>query len=404
MELQRYFTLKIILAMVLGIALGLSVPMVPTSLSHTASFLLNTIFSPAGQIFIRLLKMLVVPIVFVSLVCGVCRLGSLKGLGRMGIKTIFLYILTTAIAISIALLVANWLQVGVGMHIGQGVHFTPPKPVSPVDVIVGMFPINPIRAFTEGHMLQIIIFAVLLGMAMVASAKKAESTFLVFQSLNEILMTLIFMVMSIAPYGVFCLLVVLFAKLHVGDILHLLTYFLAVVLVLLIQLFVVYGGLLLAICRQGIFSFIRKVHPAMLFAFSTSSSSATIPVTLRTVRERLGIDGSTASFVIPLGATINMDGTAIMQGVATVFIAHAYHIAITMTGYLTVIGMATLASIGTAGVPGVGLLTLAMVLTQVGLPVDGIALIIGVDRLLDMLRTALNVSGDAMVAKLVAKG
>jgi Na+/H+-dicarboxylate symporter len=398
--MQHTLTVKIIAGMVLGIILGLLIQVLPLP-SDMSYFISNTLFGTVGAIFVRLLKMLVVPIVFVSLVCGVCNLADVKSLGKLGVKTIALYLLTTAIAITLALCVASIFQVGVGLHLSMGGTFVPPNAPSPTDVLLNLFPTNPLSALEQGNMLQIIVFSLLLGAAIMACGKKAVIIKDCFMALNEIFMKLILMIMTLAPYGVFCLLFFMFSKLSLGDTWHLFKYFMVVILVLAIQLFVVYGGFLTLFKKGNIITFLKAIYPAMIFAFSTSSSSASIPVTLRTVRQRLGVRPAAASFVIPLGATINMDGTAIMQGVATVFIAHVYHVTLGLTGYLTVIAMATLASIGTAGVPGVGLLTLAMVLQQVGLPVEGIGLIIGVDRILDMLRTAVNVAGDSMVAKLV---
>jgi Na+/H+-dicarboxylate symporter len=255
----------------------------------------------------------------------------------------------------------------------------------------------------NGNMLQIIIFAMLFGYAISISGKAGRVFVRIFNDANTVLMKLIFIVLWFAPYGVFCLLAKLFSTEGFSVIYSLAGYFFTVLAALAIQWFVVYGCFIRLFANLNPFIFFKKMYTAMIFSFSTSSSSASIPVTLDTVENKLGVPNSVASFVIPLGATINMDGTAIMQGVATVFIAHAYNIDIGLIGYLTVILTATLASIGTAGVPGVGLITLTMVLKQVGLPVEGIALIIGIDRLLDMVRTAVNVSGDCMVSLLVSK-
>lgn len=252
-------------------------------------------------------------------------------------------------------------------------------------------------------MLQIIVFAILLGVAVARSGEQGARVIQLFTDFNEVIMTLVTMLMKLAPYGVFCLMVQLFAQQGIGVIGDLAVYFFTVLFVLMLHGFGTYAILLKFLGRLSPLAFYRKMRATMLFAFSTASSNATIPVTMRTVENRLGVKNSIASFTVPLGATINMDGTAIMQGVATVFIAQAYNIDISLSGYLMVIVTATLASIGTAGVPGVGLITLAMVLQQVGLPVEGIALIIGVDRLLDMVRTAVNVTGDSTVSCLVAK-
>lgn len=403
MTKNHHYTLKIMLGMVLGILVGLGLQTVPDSM-NIKTILTTDIFGVLGQIFIRLMKMLVVPIVFVSLVCGVMHLKHIGALGRIGIKALALYLLTTAIAIAVAMCLAHWLQIGSGMNIApiKAITLKPPPPVK--TVLLELFPINPIRALVEGNMLQIIVFALLFGIAMVMVGDGGAKLRTLFDSANNVLMKLIMLVMELAPYGIFCLLADLFTRLRLMDIVQLMGYFGTVVLALIVQFCVVYSAFLLLFKRRNPWRFFTGIYPAMLFAFSVSSSSVSIPVTLKAVRERLSVSESVASFIIPLGATINMDGTAIMQGAATVFIAHAYHIALGISGYLTVIAMATMASVGTAGVPGVGLITLAMVLQQVGVPVEGIALIIGVDRILDMLRTAVNISGDAMVSVVVDDG
>jgi len=255
----------------------------------------------------------------------------------------------------------------------------------------------------EGKMLQIIVFALLLGMAVNHSGEAGQRIRANFEDWNTVVLNLVTMLMKLAPYGVFALLFTLFARQGLSAIEELSVYFGTVVLVLLIQALFVYPAILTVLARLNPIMFLNKMRNVQLFAFSTASSNATLPVTMRTVEKRLGVDNRVASFSLPLGATLNMDGTAIMQGVATVFIAQAYGIELSAIDFLTVIATATLASIGTAGVPGVGLVMLSMVLTQVGLPVEGIALIIGVDRLLDMMRTAVNVTGDATVTCVVAK-
>ncbi len=269
--------------------------------------------------------------------------------------------------------------------------------------VVKIFRVISFKALSVGFVLQVFWFAFLYGVAIATSGEAGKKVDFVFKNVNEVLMKLITMIMRTAPYGVFCLLGALFARMGYTVIGHLAGYFAIVLLVLFIQLLITYSVFLKVFAGLNPFTFFLKMRDAMLFAFSISSSNASIPVVLKTVEKKLGVDNSIASFIIPLGSTINMDGTAIMQGVATVFIAHAYHISIGVVGYITVIAMATLASIGTAGVPSVGLITLAMVLQQVGLPVQGIALIIGVDRLLDMVRTAVNISGDSMIACIVGK-
>lgn len=288
------------------------------------------------------------------------------------------------------------------MNMSTETVFNPAERPSLKEVLINIFPTNPIQAMAEGNMLQIIVFSILMGVAVSRSGEPGKKVQQVFSSFNDVIMKMVVILMHLAPYGVFCMLTKLFANLGFSAIADLSLYFITVALVLLLHGLGVYSILLTLLTRLSPFVFFSNIRPAMLFAFSTSSSNATLPVTLNVAKKRLGVDNSVASFTLPLGATINMDGTAIMQGVATVFIAQAFNADIGLTGYLMVILTATLASVGTAGVPGVGMITLAMVLQQVGLPVEGIALILGVDRLLDMMRTAVNVAGDSMVSTVIA--
>lgn len=400
-------TQRIILAMVLGIAVGVVLHLIPgLNQEHPVyAWLVTGLFDTVGQIFIASLTLLVVPLVFVSLVCGSGALGSDSRMGVMALKTLMLYLLTTALAISLALGVANLIDPGQGVELDaqQQVEFEGVESPSLKQTLINTVPKNPVEALADGNMLQIIVFALLLGVAIARTGGTAgEELLRFFDNLNKVILKLVMMLMQLAPYGVFCLLAKLFSELGWQAIADLGLYFATVLLVLLLHGLGVYPLLLSALTRLNPAIFLRKMWPVMVFGFSTASSNATLPVTLRTVEKDLGVDNKVASFSVPLGATINMDGTAIMQGVATVFIAQVYGIDITLTGYLMVILTATLASIGTAGVPGVGLITLAMVLQQAGLPVEGIALIIGIDRLLDMVRTSVNITGDAMVSTVVA--
>ncbi len=399
---QHHFTIKILIGMLLGVLVGLALKWMPMPLSLRV-FFADDILQTGGTIFIRLITMMVMPIVLVSLVCGASSLGNMKELGRIGGKAVMFYLMTTAVAITVAMLIASSFNVGHGLDLGNTQSALALPTFSLKKVIIDMFPMNPFKALSNGIMLQIIVFSLLFGAAITVSGEPGKKVIDLFQAVNEVLMKLIVMIMKVAPYGVFCLLAALFAKVGFKLIFNLAEYFSVVLLVLMIQLFFVYGSLLKFLGRLSVIQFFRNMYGAMIFAFSISSSNASIPVVLRTVKNKLGVSNSVASFIIPLGSTINMDGTAIMQGVATVFIANAYGVSLGLTGYLIVILMATLASIGTAGVPSVGLITLSMVLRQVGLPVEGIALIIGVDRLLDMTRTAVNIAGDSMIACLVAK-
>ena len=403
-------TSRIVIAMTLGIFLGSLL-----KLTHDISilgpsldyFLLdivaNGFFDILGQIFIASLRLLIVPLVFFSLVCGVVSISSTSQIGRITIKTLRLYLLTTAIAISLALSFAVLIQPGVGIDMSIPQAFEPNQAPGLKEVIIGIFPTNPIAAMSEGNMLQIIIFSLLFGVALKSSGEFTSPLQKTFERLNQVILKLVTILIELAPYGVFSLLITLFATQGIGVIGDLAKYFFLLLGVLIFHGLFTYGIFVSFIARLNPLRFFNKMKSVALFAFSTSSSSATMPVTLQAVRDKLGVKSPVSSFTVPLGATINMDGTAIMQGVATVFISQAYNIDISLLGYLMVIVTATLASIGTAGVPGVGLIMLAMVLEQVGLPVEGIALIIGVDRLLDMTRTAVNVCGDAMVSCIVGK-
>lgn len=406
MNLTRQILIAMLLAVVLGSAAQyiLTLPALPDFLR----FLLHDVLGEGvavvgGQIFLASLMVLVVPLVFVSLVCGVAQIEDAGSLGRMSVKILVLYLLTTALAISLALFLGAMWQPGAGVNMETDSGYAPPEPVPLRDVLIDIFPTNPVAAMAEGNMLQIIVFALLIGVAISRSGEAGKRLGAHFRDWDSVLMQLVTLLIKVAPVGVFCLMYSLFARQGLGTINDLLLYMLTVIAALTIQCFVVYPLLLRFVARLSPLPFIRKIRPVQLFAFSTATSTATIPITLDVVENRLGVNNRVASFVVPLGATVNMDGTAIMQGVATVFIAQAYGLQLDMSDYLIVVLTATMASIGTAGVPGVGLIMLAMVLQQVNLPVEGIALIIGVDRLLDMMRTAVNVTGDAVVSVVVAR-
>ncbi|MEZ9679804.1 dicarboxylate/amino acid:cation symporter [Vibrio splendidus] len=394
---------RVILGMVVGILTGFAIQSLFADSGFVNNYIVNGLFEVGGQIFVASLKMLVVPLVFVSLVCGTSSLKDLSTLGRMGGKTLALYIGTTAIAITLALTIGNLFQPGAGADLTAASSFKSADAPSLGQVIIDMFPTNPIQAMAEGKTLQVIVFAVLFGIAISAAGKPGERIAAVFSDLNEVIMKLVALLMNLAPYGVFFLMAKLFSGLGLGAIWNLAEYFLVLAGTLLLHGLVTYSAMLKGFTGLSPITFLRKMEDAIMFAFSTASSNATIPVTMETAKNRMGVDNKVASFTVPLGATVNMDGTAIMQGVATAFIAQAYNIDLTMGDYLMVILTATLASVGTAGVPGVGLVMLAMVLNQVGLPLEGIALIMGVDRLLDMIRTAVNITGDSAVTIIVAK-
>ena len=396
---------KILLGMALGIVVGLILNMFSdgSDSGPLTAWVVEYIFDVVGRIFIASLKLLVVPLVFVSLVCGSAAMGENVKMGRIAFKTLALYLFTTAVAITIALTLANIINPGIGIDTTATASYVAATPPAFKDVLIGIFPTNPIQAMSDGNMLQIIVFAILVGVAITQAGAAGKSTLEGFQAFNDVIMRMVTILMHLAPFGVFCLLAKLFTEEGFTAIFNLALYFMTVTLVLLIHAGVVYTSIFSFFTRLNPLTLIKNMRPAMLFAFSTSSSNATMPITMNVVEKRVGVDNSIASFTVPLGATINMDGTAIMQGVATVFIAQAYGLDLGLTEYLAVIATATLASVGTAGVPGVGLIMLSMVLQQVGLPVEGIGLIIGVDRLLDMMRTVVNVTGDGMVTTVVAK-
>ncbi|MEZ9062942.1 MULTISPECIES: dicarboxylate/amino acid:cation symporter [unclassified Vibrio] len=394
---------RVILGMVVGILTGFAIQSLFADNGFVNNYIVNGLFEVGGQIFVASLKMLVVPLVFVSLVCGTSSLKDLSTLGRMGGKTLALYIGTTAVAITLALTIGNLFQPGAGADLTAASSFKSADAPSLGQVIIDMFPTNPIQAMAEGKTLQVIVFAVLFGIAISAAGKPGERIAAVFSDLNEVIMKLVALLMNLAPYGVFFLMAKLFSGLGLSAIWNLAEYFLVLAGTLLLHGLVTYSAMLKGFTGLSPITFLRKMEDAIMFAFSTASSNATIPVTMETAKNRMGVDNKVASFTVPLGATVNMDGTAIMQGVATAFIAQAYNIDLSMGDYLMVILTATLASVGTAGVPGVGLVMLAMVLNQVGLPLEGIALIMGVDRLLDMIRTAVNITGDSAVSIIVAK-
>ena len=398
-------TTKILIWMLAGLLLGSGIHQFAAEVGWVQDYLVNGLFLVVGSMFIHLLKMLVVPLVTFSLICGVCGLGDIRKLGRVGGKAFALFMLTTALAITLAITVAVWVGPGEGFELSTAAvgNFTAPASPPLSQVLIDLIPSNPIEAYASGNMLQIIFFTVLFSVCILLVGEAGKPIADAAERLNAVMMEVVNVVMHIAPYGVFALMAKTFSLQGIAMIVPMMSYFGVLVFVLLLHVSGTLMLLLKVLGKVNPWIFLKKMRATQVFAFSTSSSNATIPVTLRTAEQRLGVDNSTASFIVPFGATINMDGTAMMQGVATVFIANVYGIDLGLSGYLTVIGMAVLASIGTAGVPGVGLIMLAMVFNQVGLPVEGIALIMGVDRLLDMIRTAVNVTGDAAITTIVAR-
>jgi len=398
-------TIKVLVGVFLGILLGLFINL--SGLNGEGgwinTYIVDGLFFVVGKMFVNGLKMLVVPLVFFSLICGVCGIGNLNTLGRVGGKSFLLYMMTTAIAIAVAISLAVSVGLGKGMQFEEATSFTAKETPPLSEVIINIVPSNPVQAMANGDMLPLIFFSILVGISMLMLGEKSTPLVKGAEIANEVMMKMVTIIMAVAPYAVFVLIAKSVAELGLELLIQLAAYVAVLVSALLIHLLFTLMIVLKFFSGLNPIMFLRKIRSAQVFAFSTASSNATIPVTLKTVTQRLGVDNAVASFTVPFGATINMDGTAIMQGVATVFIANIYGLELGVAGYLTVILMSVLASVGTAGVPGVGLIMLSMVFTQVGLPVEGIGLILGVDRLMDMIRTAVNVSGDAVVSSIVAK-
>ncbi|WP_201533429.1 dicarboxylate/amino acid:cation symporter [Psychrobacter immobilis] len=396
---------KIIVAMILGIILGLFINYSGLNAegSFVNTYITNGFLAIVGKLFVNSLKMLVVPLVLISLICGVCGIGDIRLLGRIGGKTFFIYMTTTALAIATAIGLGIVFGIGKGMDIGTDAAFEAQSAPPLLDVFSNIIPSNPISAMANGDMLSIIFFAILIGISILMVGKPAKGLVQSLELINEVILKMVTIIMNLAPYGVFALLTKAMAELGLDLIWSLLGYVAVLIGSLAFHFFITMMIVLKLFSGLSIKTFLTKMREVQIFAFSTSSSNATIPITLRTVTKRMGVDNSVASFTVPFGATINMDGTAIMQGTATIFIANIYGIDLGVTDYLIVILMSVLASVGTAGVPGVGLIMLSMVFAQVGLPIEGIGLILGVDRILDMLRTAVNVGGDAAVTAIVAK-
>ncbi len=359
------------------------------------------VLAPIGALFLNAIKMLIVPLVFVSLVAGITAMSDSAKLGRISVKTIAIYLVTTAFAVSIGLLFGALFTPGEGMHmVASGAQEAKQAP-SLVQILVGLVPTNPVAAFAEGNILQIIVFAIALGVSMNLIGEKAAPAAKLFDSLAEVFYKLTDLVMRCAPIGVFALIAGVVASHGIEVLLPLAGVIGVIYLASLAHVLLVYGGLLGLFARLSPLRFFKGVAPALAVAFSTSSSAGTLPVSIECARKNLGVSQGVVGFVLPVGATINMDGTAIYQGVLALFIAQAFGVDLNAGQYLMIILTATLASIGTAGIPGAGLIMLGLVLTSVGLPLEGVALIAGIDRILDMARTTVNVAGDLMTTTLV---
>lgn len=394
----------IFLSLISGALLGVLIHYFVPASTFRDQVLIEGILYVVGQGFIRLMQMLVVPLVFCSLVCGSMAIGDTNTLGKVGVKTIVFYLCTTALAVSIALGSALIISPGMGLDMDsvELANVSAAEGTKITDTLLNIIPKNPISSMASGDMLPIIVFALFVGVMLAKLGTRASTVANFFSEFNDVMMEMTMTIMIAAPIGVFCLICRTFANLGFSAFVPMLKYMGNVTLALAIQCFLVYQVLLFIFTRLNPMKFIRKFFPVMMFAFSTATSNATIPMSIDTLEKKMGVPKKISSFTIPLGATVNMDGTSIMQGVAVVFIAQAYGIHLTPANLATVVLTATIASIGTAGVPSVGLVTLAMVLSSVGLPTEGIALIMGIDRILDMMRTAVNITGDAVCTTIVS--
>ncbi|EOC1765763.1 dicarboxylate/amino acid:cation symporter [Vibrio fluvialis] len=383
---------KILVGMVAGIVVG--------ALMGPSAALLK----PIGTLFINAIKMLIVPLVFCSLIVGITSMKDTRKMGRIGAKAIILYLGTTAVAIAIGLALSALLQPGAGLNmvakdLDEAGKAAPPL----VQTLLAMIPQNPVNALAAGNILQIIVFAIGLGVSLVLVGEKGEPAVKVFESLAEAMYKLTEIVMKLAPYGIFGLMAWVAGTYGLDVLMPLIKVIAAVYIGALIHIGIFYSGLLTLLGRLNPIQYLRGISNPAAVAFTTSSSSGTLPATIKASREELGVSEGVSSFVLPLGATINMDGTALYQGVCALFIAQAFGVDLQTSDYITIILTATLASIGTAGVPGAGLIMLSLVLSTVGLPIEGLAIVAGIDRILDMARTTINICGDMMVAVLVAK-
>ena len=403
-ETPKNLTRNILLGMLLGFAVG-SIIYYTNIFGDTLSNIVEVYaFKLGSDIFINLLKMLIVPLVFFSLVSGISSLGNLKSIGNISLKTITLYLITTAIAVSLSLFIGAIFQPGSGVNTanlispdklpqGQGIYQT----------ILDIFPANIIEAMANNQMLAIVFFSIIFGLALNKTNHLTNNLSESFEKLNTVFMQLVVMIIAFAPIGVFCLI----GKFVIADGLNVfgeaLKYVILLIATLFLHMFITYSVLIKFFTRLSLKTFFLKMKDVAVFAFSTSSSAATIPVTLKTVENELGVNKNVAAFVVPVGATINMDGTAIMQGMATIFIAQMSGIDLSLIQYVQVVLLAVATSIGTAAVPSAGTITLVIILQQFGLPLEAIGIILAVDRILDMTRTAINVTGDAAVACVVAE-
>lgn len=391
------FTKKIIVSMILGIIFGVLVNLIDISQSSTHSIIINGL-DLVSHLFLSALKLIIIPLIFFSIVCGIVSLSEDVSISRLGIKTISLYLVTTVIAISLGLLFASLISYEPVLVTDLNSEIN----VKDMQSENNFFPNNIFKSMVDGNIIHLLIFSILIGISASRIKEKIKTFIKYVHEFNEVINELVRIIISFTPLAVFCILSKTFATQGLDTLMPLMGYFMTVVAVLLLHFFITFSLLLKIFTRLDPIIFYRNIKDVLVFTFSTSSSSASIPFTLKTANEKCGVDKSISTFSIPLGATINMDGTAIMQGCATFFLASLYGIDLGINEILTIVITATIASIGTAGIPSAGIIMLTVIFTQIGIPLEGITLLLGVDRLLDMMRTSVNVSGDLCISCIVA--
>lgn len=391
---KMQLTTKIFIGLALGIVLGIILQPNPD--------IANNYVKPIGTLFLNLIKLVIVPLVFSSLIVGACSMDDVRKLGRIGGKTVLYYMMTTAFAVTIGLVLANVTNVGGGYIIPADAKYEIAAAPNVIDTLLNIIPANPLKALVEGNMLQIIAFALIIGAGIIGIGEKGKILQNFFDSFAEVMYKIIAVIMEFAPIGVFALITPVVAQNGPSVLLPLLKLIIVVYVGCALHAILTYSLTVWGFAKVTPIQFFKGIAPAMIFAYTTASSSATLPINMKRTEENLGVPKSICSFTLPLGATINMDGTAIYQGICAFFIAQIYGLELSLSAQLTIILTATLASIGTAGVPGAGMIMLGMVLQSVGLPIEGIAIIAGVDRILDMMRTMINITGDSACSVVVA--
>ena len=397
------FTKKVLISMLAGIIVGILINNFLLPNDFVEYYLINQIFLTISSLFLILLKMIVLPLIFVSVISGIVSINDVSTLGRLGAKTFSLYILTTLVAITLALFISSFVNYDTVGQITNNIQSNIEENIDQKNIILSIFPTNFFSALANGNVIQVLAFAVFVGVAASYVKKEIPIFIELIDNMNKVFNKMVMIIIQLTPIAVFALLAKTFATEGVEVFIPLIKYFLVVVFVLITHFILTYSILLRLFSNLSIYSFYTKLKALIIFTFSTSSSNASIPYTLNTVVQKYGVDKSFASFSIPLGATINMDGTAIMQGCAAYFLASYYGINLAFSDMITIILTATIASVGTAGIPSAGIIMLSLILTELGIPLEGITLLLGVDRLLDMMRTSVNVTGDTCITCVVAK-